>query len=240
MSDSRRLAVVVPCFNKVFYTQKTVESLLATTHSNMTLIIVDDGSTDNTADYCAEIAARMNKEETHFYCHKTAENIGVNAAWNTGLRIAMAAEFPYICIANNDLLFTDGWDIPLLNALDADYHLVSPFSTEQAIPADWPMGSTRHTNPASAAMAILGACFMFKRDLIQTIGYFPEEFKIYFGDNWIQDMTRVRNLKTGHIHESYIHHFFCQTTSGIDNNKHWPADGAAYNKYCEEFKLPGA
>lgn len=234
MKDSRKLAVIIPCYNKVYWTQKTVESLIKCTHSDLHLIIVDDNSTDDTFNYCLELGQRLGDR---FRYHKNEKNIGVNAAWNTGLRIAMAMEVPYICIANNDLMFTDGWDLPLINALDADYHLVSPYSTEQLLPVDFPAGKDRHTNPVSTAMMILGACFMFKRELIHTIGYFPEQMVHYFGDNWIQDMTRVRALKTGHIYDSYIHHFFCQTSKDLDNNHWFAADGQQYTEFCRNFKL---
>lgn len=232
-----RLAVVIPVWNKIYWTQKTIESLIKCTKSELTIILVDDNSTDDTMSYSLELGHRLNENGTHFYYHKNEKNIGVNAAWNTGLRIAMATGIENICIANNDLLFTDGWDLPLIDALNNGYWLVSPYSTEMTLPNDWPNGGNRHTNPVSEAMKILGACFMFQPKLIEAIGYFPEEFRIYFGDNWIQDMTRVRELKTGHIRESYIHHFFCQTTSGLDNNKLFAEDGAAYNEYCKNFKL---
>ena len=238
--DPRRLAVVIPCYNKVFYTQKTIESLIACTHSDLTIILVDDFSSDDTPAYCLELGGRMNQGETHFYVNRNTSNIGVNASWNTGLATAMAAEFPYICIANNDLLFTDGWDIPLLDAIDNEaYWLVSPYSTEQSLPTDWPQGSGRHTNPVSSAMNILGACFLFKADLIRKIGYFPAEMVHYFGDNWIQDMTRVYDFKTGHVQASYIHHFFCQTSKDLDNNYWFKKDGDAYNEYCRNFVKQG-
>ena len=232
IKDPRRLAVVIPCYNKVYWTQKTINSLLECTASDLYLILVDDNSTDDTWTFARDIEARMNcPEQIRFYYHKNETNIGVNAAWNVGLRTAMALQVEYICIANNDLLFTEGWDIPLLDALDADYSLASPCSTEQALPADWPTGATRHVNPVSNVMNILGACFAFKPALIEQIGYFPEEMVMYYGDNIIQDNCLRLGLKAGHIYESYIHHFFCQTTKDLDNSFWFPKDTEAYKKY---------
>lgn len=234
-----RLAVVIPCYNKVFYTQKTIESLITCTKADWYIIIVDDNSTDETRAYAMELMKRYNNGVQKVYYHKNETNIGVNAAWNCGLRIAMALGVEHICIANNDLMLTDGWDTPLINALDNDgYYLVSPYSTEQSLPPDFPQGNNRHTNPVSSEMGILGACFMFKPELVNIIGYFPEAMKHYFGDNWIQDQTKMRKLKTGHIYASYIHHFFCITSVELDN-KHWfHEDGRAFQDYCNNFKLP--
>lgn len=222
-----KLAVIIPVYNHALLTYQTVESLIKCTKSELTLIIVDDGSTDDTRMLCTEQLPLLFKEGNYFY-HPNESNIGVNASWNAGLRIAMATEIPYICIANNDLVFTDGWDLPLCNTLDRGYRLVSPYSTEQAKPADFPAGSTRHTNPVG--LGILGCCFMFKRELIQTIGFFPETMKHYYGDNWILKMCELRQLKVAHVYDSYIHHLFCMTSSQLDNSKWFPEDGKAYQE----------
>lgn len=49
------ITVVVPCFNHGQYLEQAVESLLVQTHSKLEIIIVNDGSTDNTA----EVAQKM-------------------------------------------------------------------------------------------------------------------------------------------------------------------------------------
>lgn len=233
--DTRRLIVVIPCYNKVYWTQKTIESLIECTHSDLHIVMVDDGCTDDTWTYGKELSERLNKDGQRVYYHQNSKNIGVNASWNAGLRVAMATQIEYICIANNDLLFTDGWDVPLLDALDSDYWLVSPYSTEQGIPADWPAGATRHVNPVSNVMNILGACFAFKPALIKKIGYFPEECVHYYGDNAIQDACLRLGLKVGHIYDSYIHHFFCQTTRELNNNYFFKVDTEAYDRYKRSF-----
>ncbi len=229
MKDTRRLAVIIPCYNKVYYTIRTIESLIKCTHGELYVILVNDGSSDTTIDYARELQEILGD---HFRYHSCPQNAGVNAAWNIGLRIAIATEVEHICIANNDLAFTDGWDLALMDALDTGgYSLVSPYSTEQKLPSDWPNGSTRHVNPVSRDMDILGACFMFKSELIQRIGHFPEVCRFYYGDNWIQDSAKAEGLKVGHIHDSYIHHWFCITTSTLDNNIWFKKDTEAYKKY---------
>ena len=231
----QKLAVVIPVYNHVILTSQTIDSLVACTKSDLTVIIVDDCSSDDTHLYCTEVLQEMFAPGKFLY-HRHEVNKGVNAAWNSGLRIAMSSEIPYICIANNDLIFTDGWDIPLVDALKNDgYALVSPYSTEQKKPDDFPLGSTRHPNPMG--LAILGACFMFNRELIHQIGYFPEDMVHYYGDNWILKMCDARGLPAGHIQASYIHHKFCMTSSELDNAKWFNEDREAYNRYLSTFDL---
>lgn len=227
-----KLAVVIPCYKHDKMTFDTVKSLIECTGSELFLVLVDDNDNYDMSYTVGKISALLGNKL--FYI-KNGKNIGVNAAWNVGMKTAMATEIPYICVANNDLIFTRGWDTPLINALNKGYSLVSPYSTEQVLPSDFPNGIGRHTNPVG--LDILGACFAFKRDLIHTIGYVPEQMVHYFGDNWFVDQCKLRDLKIGHIRESYIHHLFCMTSSKLDNNYHFKHDGEAYNEYCANFKL---
>lgn len=50
------VTVVVPTFNQGAYVREAVESILAQTHAHLELIIVDDGSTDGTAEYLQTIS----------------------------------------------------------------------------------------------------------------------------------------------------------------------------------------
>lgn len=229
-----RIAVVIPCYKHDQMTYDTVKSLVDCTESELTLVLVDDNEDGYDFSYTRNKISELLGSRLLYV--KNAKNIGVNASWNAGINTAMHTEIPYICVANNDLIFTKGWDTPLINALNNGMALVSPYSTEQTLPKDFPNGGNRHTNPVG--IEILGACFAFKRELIHTIGYVPEQMTHYFGDNWFADQCKMRGLKIGHVYESYIHHLFCITSSKLDNSKWFNEDGKAYNDYCREFKLP--
>jgi glycosyltransferase involved in cell wall biosynthesis len=228
------LTIIIPVYNQLEHTKITCKSLIEST-KDFDLVMVDDGSTDGHTTYFQELSEKLG---TRFHPIHCTENQGVNEAWNTGLRYAMRnLKNNYICIANNDLHFTFDWDVNLIKALDSGYALVSPMSTEQSLPPDFPRGSTRHENPVH--IEILGACFMFKKDLIDEIGYFPRQMRHYFGDNWIADFSKKKGHKIGHIQDSYIHHYFCITSSKLDNNHWFKVDGAAYDELCANPKKYG-
>lgn len=79
------ISIIVPVYNVEPYIRQCVDSILAQTHENFELILVDDGSPDNCPSICDEYAAR---DERISVIHK--ENGGLVSAWKTGLRAATA------------------------------------------------------------------------------------------------------------------------------------------------------
>ena len=52
MSQNPLLSVIVPVYNVEKYLAKCVESLINQTYSNLEIILVDDGSTDDSSHIC--------------------------------------------------------------------------------------------------------------------------------------------------------------------------------------------
>ena len=71
------VSVVIPCYNHAQFLQQAIESVLAQSYSNFEIIVVDDGSTDDTA----EVVRRCSPVR---YVYQ--ENAGRSSARNTGLR----------------------------------------------------------------------------------------------------------------------------------------------------------
>ncbi|MDY3268259.1 MAG: glycosyltransferase family 2 protein [Phocaeicola sp.] len=74
------ISVIIPLYNKERAIRNTVESVLKQTFKEFELIIIDDGSTDNSADIVKEIA--VNDNRIHYYYKP---NGGVSTARNFGL-----------------------------------------------------------------------------------------------------------------------------------------------------------
>jgi glycosyltransferase involved in cell wall biosynthesis len=71
------ISVVIPCFNQAHFLGEAIESVLAQTYPSFEIIVIDDGSTDNTAG----VATRYSG--VHYI---RQNNQGLSAARNTGLR----------------------------------------------------------------------------------------------------------------------------------------------------------
>lgn len=52
------ISIVLPIYNGEKYMRKSIDSVLAQTYANWELLIIDDGSTDNTAIIAQEYAAK--------------------------------------------------------------------------------------------------------------------------------------------------------------------------------------
>ena len=74
------VSVVIPVYNGALYLEKTVESILAQDYENIELILVDDGSSDNSKDLMQQLA-EQNSRIKAFY----NTNSGVAHARNFGI-----------------------------------------------------------------------------------------------------------------------------------------------------------
>lgn len=105
-----RISVIIPLYNKENYIRKTILSVLSQTYENFELLVVDDGSTDKSAEVVKTIA-----DERIRYFYK--DNGGVSSARNRGIDEA----------ANDWILFLDADDV-----LDENCLLVLCSSLEKA------------------------------------------------------------------------------------------------------------
>ncbi|MFN8528535.1 MAG: glycosyltransferase family 2 protein [Anaerolineae bacterium] len=95
---SPKVTVIISAYQKASYLPQTIQSVLDQTFRDFELLIVDDGSTDNTRQVVEEIAARDSR--VHYLYQ---ENQGPSGARNTGVKHA-AAEI--IALLDGD----DAWE----------------------------------------------------------------------------------------------------------------------------------
>ena len=73
-----KISVIIPTYNTAHYLQEAIESVLAQTYTDFELIVIDDGSTDNTKEVVAPYLDRIVFLET--------ENNGPSKARNRAIR----------------------------------------------------------------------------------------------------------------------------------------------------------
>ena len=80
MITSPLISVIIPVYNAAKYLPRCVKSVQAQTHKNLEIILVDDGSKDNSPQLCDAFAAQDPRVKVF---HKP--NGGVSSARNVGL-----------------------------------------------------------------------------------------------------------------------------------------------------------
>lgn len=89
-----KVSVIIPVYNTELYLRECLDSVLAQTHRDMEIIVVDDGSTDSSAAICDDYAA-MDTGVRVLHC----ENGGLSVARNRGIAVATG---DYVTFVDSD------------------------------------------------------------------------------------------------------------------------------------------
>jgi GT2 family glycosyltransferase len=178
------VSVIIPVFNRAWILRRAVESVLAQDYPRLELIVVDDGSTDETPRLLDKL--RMEFEdgraaaELRDFVILRQENRGVSAARNRGLREARGE---WIALLDSD----DAWHAAKtrlqLEALRAEGMRIS--QTGEI----WIRRGTRVNPPARLAKrsgdlfeqcldhcAISPSAVMLEKSLLDEVGWFDEDY----------------------------------------------------------------
>ena len=96
VSDSPKISVIVPTYNRAYRLEKTLCSVLMQTYQDFELIVVDDGSIDDTS--------KMMQAFPSIKYLILKENYGVSIARNIGIACAKGK---YICFLDSDDLWNE-------------------------------------------------------------------------------------------------------------------------------------
>jgi glycosyltransferase involved in cell wall biosynthesis len=230
------VSIIIPCYNSRLYLARAIESALSQIYSDFEVIIIDDGSTDETRD----IAFRFRREEQVRYFHQ--DNRGLSSARNFGLRVSRGK---YVALLDAD-------DIWLPNKLNKqiDYfnrfaHCGMVFTDYSTFNVEGVIANTRnddrHTGTVSYEQLLLRSNFIYpstvliRRDVFDRCGYFDESLKsIEDYDMWLRiaqqfEIRGVRESLTKiRIHESNMSGnvprmlaYECKVVSKHRNNLSW-------------------
>ena len=173
------ISVIIPCYNYAHFLPDAVNSVLRQQKNGLTveIIVVDDGSLDNTATVAQGMGAAIR------YIHQ--ENQGLSAARNTGIQ---AARGEYIVFLDADDLLTPGMLASQLNnfmahpELDISVCLSLQTTQDKDNPENhscylWPLKSAHldmhlcHSNISPAHT------FMLRAKTVQSVGLFNADLR---------------------------------------------------------------
>lgn len=111
-----KISVIVPVYNVEQYLERCVDSIINQTYKNLEIILVNDGSTDNSGQLCDELAR---KDDRIRVIHK--KNGGLSDARNVGIDEAEAELIGFI--DSDDYIDEDMYEVLMNNLKDANADL---------------------------------------------------------------------------------------------------------------------
>lgn len=176
-SKEIKVSIIIPAYNAEMYIEHCAQSILHQTYQNIELIIVDDGSVDNTSVIIDQLATKDSRINV---CHK--QNAGVSAARNTGIELSTGDYLVFVDA--DDYLAPDyvNYMLSLVVPRNADFGLSTNcfiLDTETQITSE----SIRVLSPLEATALLIGpevvvGCWnkIFKKQ-------FVVDHKVYFSTN---------------------------------------------------------
>jgi GT2 family glycosyltransferase len=113
--DTPRFSVVIPNYNGLIYLQDCFNSLRKSNYPNLEIILVDNGSTDESVAF-----VEQNFPEVKIIRSDT--NLSYSGGSNLGIQHATGK---YVVLLNNDTEVTPGWLNPLLEEFESDSQLAA-------------------------------------------------------------------------------------------------------------------
>ena len=129
-----------------------------------------------------------------------------NHFMNIGIQLSKSK---YVCLCNNDLIFSKGWASNIINAMEANRLL-------SACPAQ--TKGTGITYGYRNNHELNGWCIMTNRKLYSIIGEIDSEFPFWFADNIYSEQLKRHNIKHAVVNNSVVKHLGSSTLNTLEAN----------------------
>ena len=179
-------SVILPVYNCESYIKDAIESILDQTYKNFELIVVDDGSTDNSI----KIIERFRVPSVKII---RQENLGCPVARNTGLKTARGEYFAFL--DSDDLWVRNKLELQMEQisqpgAADMIFGYVNEFSGSNPIIINALMAN------AKSLKGIHAICLLISRANFMRVGLFDSKFSDAEFIDWY---ARAKNQKLSEL-----------------------------------------
>lgn len=177
MPDTPRFSVTVPAYNAAATLAETVRSVQAQTFTDWELVVVDDGSTDDTLRIAEEFAVADARIRV-----VSQENRGSGGAYNTAVREARADLL--VMLSADDLILPEhleSIDALIAESSDSSIFTVSGWYEYEDGTRELQTLNSSWADPGGASLdELLSACFfgigaVYRREVFEAAGGFRED-----------------------------------------------------------------
>ncbi len=192
------VSVVIPDYNHARYIADAIRSVLGQDYQNYEIIVVDDGSTDNSREVVAQFGERVR------YIYQ--ENRGLSAARNTGIK---AARGDYIGVLDADDMYQPSFMSRLVGLLEDDPEAEAAYCGYRFVDdAKFPLYQIEARNVASERLFrvlaegnfLVPESMLVRRRCYQAVGEFDESLRAVEDlDMWLRITRRYKVIGTTDI-----------------------------------------
>ena len=224
-----KATVVIPNLNGAGWLKDSIESIWAQTMQDLELIVVDNGSTDESLAIAQSYQGRPG-----YTLIQNDTNTGFSHAVNQGIR---AAKGEYVALFNNDAFAEPDWLENLIAAAEQDKRIfavsslmIRHFERELADDAgDYVtllgfackrgdgMKASRYQKPGRVFSACGGAA-LYRKSILDEIGLFDETFFAYYEDVDISWRANSLGYKNVYCPTARCYHICGATTGAVRYN----------------------
>ena len=199
MNEAPRLSILVATWNCVHQLEHFLESLATQTWSDWELILLDNVSSDGTAELVEEFQQRFPAGSVRWISEPDS---GIYDAWNRGLGLARG---DYLSFIGADDTFLDSTSLERIAALTVTLADLITARNAYCNPQGrllrhW--GSSWQWNRMRQSMNIAHPGMLVKRDLFAQFGSFDPAFRICGDYEWF--LRLPANLRAVHTSDSVL------------------------------------
>lgn len=219
--------VIIPNYNGADMLPTSIDSVLAQTYKNFKLVIVDNGSVDDSRT----IMERYEAQDERVICIFNATNAGYTGGINPGFDLAMKQNADYVAPFNNDAIADKNWLKELVTFLDANgrfsiatckllhedgktFDSTADQYTVWGIP--YPRGRDEKVSDKydrdTEIFGASGGASLYRTSLLHDIGTFDQDFFAYYEDIDLSFRAQLAGHKVGFVPTSIVYHGQGKTT----------------------------
>jgi glycosyltransferase involved in cell wall biosynthesis len=170
LNQSPLISVVIPSFNGEKFIKEAIESVISQTYKFWELILVDDGSSDETSNIMLEYSHNY----SNIFFHKHDKNSGLPSALNTGFSSAKGAYYTWI---SDDNIFKDDSLETMINSIsNADV----VYANYDSVDENKILISSQKTGKIENIIFryVVGPCFLYKANCHHRVDGYNKNYKI--------------------------------------------------------------
>ena len=221
----KNISVIIPIYNNEKYLEKCLESVCSQTYKNLQIILVNDGSNDDSLIICKNFKESDIRVELY-----SQENLGVSSARNLGLRRAVGDYVTFV--DSDDYLEIDAYEkamgvISDFDALFFSYQEEYPECHHSRIYNQQKKGVVISDEAIYECMKPLGYEAVvwnkiYKRSLLSNL-FFNEKYGI--AEDWLWTIQAIKKMNSIYLLNLPLYHYV-QTEqsawrSGLAIDKKW-------------------